>query len=267
MVFSIKDGKLQIGGHDVKSVEESGVKYHKVSRDEALITELKRDHEIPEDHLNALLDIPEESRNTAWEFSFLKTLPKVKFNPNRIFGCNNNHYQVLELLPKNDQSISEVEFIKIINHAFENELGLAILRPDDNNNKPPEATVRFGAVWAYKEFSELGGAPNTIQEYLDALSVKPESPFEAEKSNSDKISIGEPNPKFFPEYVKSLVVKFIKEFVPEAQPNFGLLSQERFIAPYSILVDLNTECPDDIMNKLRYELTWFMPPYLPITLR
>lgn len=148
--------------------------------------------------------------------------------------------------------------------AFSEGAGIALISGNTITNKP-DATIRYGGVWSYHEYSHVGGTPACRINYDDAIKIAPAEPFNAQIDSTKQIIFGNPSDEFFPPYVVDKMRQEILSHFPSADPSFNILEQPDYAIKHSIAVGLNTkDVPNETRSMLAQRLTWFMPYYLPL---
>lgn len=148
--------------------------------------------------------------------------------------------------------------------CVERGLGMAIIT--DSNNPQPKVKFRLGSMWSFFEFRHLGGPTMLVHLFEDALKKNPENPMDAELSDLETFSIGSPSDELFPPYIRGLMGEEIQRISPNSHASYVLRKDDKYIMPFTILID-GVVADIALKEKIQNDLLWFMPPYLPISLR
>lgn len=157
------------------------------------------------------------------------------------------------------------DFSSVAIQAANSLLGVAIITTEENRR--PDALIRFGAVWSYCEYGDLAGCGNVIVDFERAFSIDQKNPFDVTVQETDHYTVGKPNEAFFPLFIRQIISEEIKSVYPTATPDFSLLTETRYAMPMSILIQLGINISDNEKRNLQHQLTWYMPPYLPVAVR
>lgn len=215
--------------------------------------------------MGALFDhisIPKNSRNVSWDTHFFALAEKGRFQflSNGV-GPNGQKYLFAQVLDEESTAGDPLE--KFASFAAAETMGMAIFTdPKDQ----PAATLRYGALWAYKEYKQLGGQPQVVYGYMRALAQDPINPFSAKKSNNNQIQLSQPSEAFLPIYVRQAMLDGVKQVIPDAVPQIALFEQLDFIASKNIAVSAGRNLSTDERMRLGEAMTWYLPPYLPVVI-
>lgn len=124
--------------------------------------------------------------------------------------------------------------------------------------------IKYGAIWSYCEYGELGGNDIIREQYEKALSINLVNPFEALVGESGEVMFSYPSEYVLSNFLKELLTEVIEEIIPDAKPEFLLRTEKRYALPHSICVDLGKELPEELEHKITDTLMFYVPPYLPI---
>tara|TARA_B100000949_G_C14227059_1_gene427214 strand:+ start:131 stop:880 length:750 start_codon:yes stop_codon:yes gene_type:complete len=185
------------------------------------------------------------------EDSFIDQIKTSQENPNRY-------------IPSEDKT-NIADFSSVAIQAANNLLGIAIISTEENQR--PDALLRFGAIWSYCEYGDLAGCGNVIVDFERAFSIDQKNPFDVTVQETDHYTVGKPNEAFFPLFIRQIISEEIKSVYPTATPDFSLLTETRYAMPMSILIQLGINISDNDKRNLQHQLTWYMPPYLPVAVR
>ena len=229
-----------------------------------------------------LLSVPFDERSYLWQKDFFDAVV-------------NGHYEVLgsttaangrsyigamicsdEILSRispehrvpEDSQIPEDE-VGVRNYASLNYYALErlsgiIFFQGDKENPEPIAELRFGSIWSYHQYLHLGGCPNCVALFEEALSIDEENPFLVKKAETGTVRMGGPSDEFFPTYVREFMTEELRQQYPACTPEFLLKEETDLLMSYSIYIVLGTNRTTEILNDLQQNLIWYMPPYLPI---
>lgn len=150
-------------------------------------------------------------------------------------------------------------------YALERLAGIAIISGEEDQR--PDALLRLGSIWSFHEYEELAGCGNVIADFEKASSIAPENPFDVVVKETGHYTIGKPNEAFFPVYIRDAISEEIQSIHPSSKPDFHLLTETRFAMPMSILIMLGIDLSDEEKSSIQSQLTWYMPPYLPIAVK
>ncbi len=241
--------------------------------------------------IREMLEIPNEGRSHHWWDMFYNVVKEGYFEiKGAVTGPDDRNYicaqlcddhmingivspikqNFIKMSPAHTQKNQNATELQIVNfsslalHSYERLAGIAII-VEDKLEKRPDAILRFGAVWSFIYYQELAGCANVIYDYHESIKKGISNPLETTVSDSDKIRLGKPSEEFFPSAIRRLIEKEIKKDMPEASVEFNLYEQECYAMPFSILLSLGLETPNELKNKYIQKLVWYMPPYLPLT--
>lgn len=150
----------------------------------------------------------------------------------------------------------------IVVYALERAAGIAIMS-ERSIDIPPAATITLGETASYYTFGHHGG--NIIMQdlYKNALNVNSDNPLPAEISDNDArhyFDLKEND--MVPDFIIREMIREIKNLLPEAEPEFKLLSQDRYAMKYSLCIMLDV--PAHLQQELMKKMLWMMPHYLSL---
>jgi len=179
-------------------------------------------------------------------------------------GPGDRPYVAVQISSGNEIDLSIKSFDEVIADSMTSQAGLAVM--DKGNSGQPSAVLRYGAIWAYHEYKNLGGCANNVYDFEKAMSINEDEPFEALVSNSDKVLIGSPSLEIFPSYIREMIKRELSSVLPNTSLEFHLLEQECYAMSLSILLNTGIDLSQNEKNELSNSLLWYMPPYLPISI-
>ena len=212
------------------------------------------------------LSAPQEQRDFSWTYQLHQLMPFCHYTfVGRVTGPDNRGYIAI-VMEKDERHTQEaLTFFDVVAYSLERFCGIALM-PKADENVQPDAILRFGAVWAFYEYACIGGPANIVSAYKKALDISANDPFNVVAKESDEMKFGLPSGEFFPLWVRGLIRQEIKGCLPKAEIRFQLLEQERYMLPFSIFIEIDAERTEEQTQRLRDQLTWFMPPNLPLTI-
>lgn len=213
--------------------------------------------------MGALFDhisIPQDSRDNSWDAQFFTLAEKGRFQflSNGV-GPNSHKYLFAQVLDEDSAVGDSME--KFAAFLATETMGMAIFTDPKTQ---PAATLRYGALWSYKEYKQLGGQPQVVYDYMRAMAKDPTDPFSVKKSEEGQIRISRPSEAFLPIYVRQAISDAIKQVIPNAVPDIALLEQLDFIAGKNIAISAGCSLSSDERKRLGEYITWYLPPYLPV---
>jgi|GEM_PF-5115868 len=242
---------------------------------EISVDDIKAAHE----NLRELLAVPFEKQNISWERELYKRVPLCWYDivgtitdPNgRLHAavelCRDDHWDRIRknmfrpVVSQNKVVLHNTE--SLVRECLTRIAGIAIISRQEDGR--PDAKLRFGSVWSYYEYQRLAGCGNVIADFEKAYAIDPENPLDLmAEDTTGKVRLSTPSSRFFPDYVRDLITEEIRKEVPDATPEFRLMEETQYAIPFSIFVQFNTEIPRDQVAHIRDNLTWYMPPYLPV---
>lgn len=155
-------------------------------------------------------------------------------------------------------------YASVNNYAAEALAGIAFLA-ERTLNTIPAATLRFGAVWSYEVFAAHGGPPTVRQNFYRAFDIDARNPYEVLVSDSDQVETGEPSDEYFPPLIRRLITEEVQQTLPGAHVTFYVFRQEKMAMADSIFIGIEADAPRDLKIEIMQNLTWYMPPFLPLT--
>ncbi len=147
-------------------------------------------------------------------------------------------------------------------YALQRLAGIAVISAEENQR--PDALLRLGSIWSFHEYLELAGCGNVIADFEQAYSINPNNPFEVIIKDTDRHTVGKPSEAFFPPYIQEIISEEIQGAYSNSNPDFSLLTEMRYAVPMSILITLGFDLSNEQKSDLQNQLTWYMPPYLPV---
>lgn len=213
------------------------------------------------------LAVPREQQNHIWQARLFDLMPEVRYSI-RVQFSDSMDRPFLGCMIEKDDDIASKSFAEVVHAAMNENAGIAILS-SLNKNTGPEASIRWGAVWAYMEYHYLGGAEKSRLNFQKAIAIDPENPLLVESGDKRDSVYTIPHLGFFPPYVAMKIASAIKLVYPDADPSFCVITQPRYIAGEGILLSLNLKAPlpADEQTALVRHLCWYLPPYLPLLVR
>lgn len=159
-----------------------------------------------------------------------------------------------------------LNYAALNDYAHERQAGIAFLTEDDVS-KPPKAVIRFGGIWSFTHYAQIGGNELLLNEYKQALHQNPSNPFDVIISDKSDTQIAQPTEKFLPSYIKRIITEEIKKEVSEARPDFFVKIDKKYAVSLELQININANANDQKMKKIGENLLWFLPPYLPLNIQ
>lgn len=224
---------------------------------------LRNDPTTSPTHLAVLRD----QQNHIWQARLFDLMPEARYVI-RVEFKDSMARKYLGCVLAGDQDITSKSFAEVVHAAMNEDAGIAIIS-DLDVDKAPDATLRWGAVWAYMEYHYLGGAERSRLNFQKAIAIDSKNPLLVESGDKRDSVYAIPHLGFFPPYVAMKIVSVIKPIYPDADPSFCVITQPRYIAGEGILLNLNLKAPlpADEQTALVRHLCWYLPPYLPLLVR
>lgn len=235
--------------------------------------------------IKCFLDVPFEEQGFAWTLELYKRLPHAYYeimgiitDPDgrsytAVMLCEDNHIDQIKGLNTKHKKIASVvpldmiiqDFNSVVKYCMEENLGIAIVSSVENN-KRPDALLRYGCVWSYYEYQDLLGCGNITSDFYRALGLNTERPFDVMVEDTDECIFSTPSEAFFPSYVRNLMTKEIQSLYPDEQPEFILVVEKKYAMAYSIGILIHSPSDEDC-ESLKRSLTWYVPLCLPLSQR
>lgn len=231
--------------------------------------------------LKELFQVPFEQQDFGWKKQLYSLVPEAWFEiRGRIADPSGRPYiavmlaedvqieQIKLSLANPDRKIAPqlemqiLDFPSLVGEAIRNLSGIAIISTEEDQR--PDALIRLGSIWSYCEYRDLAGCGNVVADFDSAYAQDPQNPFDLVVKDSNRYTVGKPTEAFFPSYVRETMTEEIQSVYPSSQPDISLLTEERYAMPMSILVTLGAEVVNRQKEQLQSQLTWYMPPYLPV---
>lgn len=234
-----------------------------------------------QERLNAALAVPMENRDFSWEHELYQILPFCYFEIlGQMTDPSERPYAAVKpvqdihirqicqprqnqrpILPGQEMEICGAD--ALVYYCMERRAGIAIVT--DIEKGYPDAMIRLGSVWSYYEYKDFSGCGNVVSDFERASQISPENPFDAIIQDTDRITIGAPSDAFFPQYVRDWMVEEIRSNLPDVEIEFGLLNEHRYAMPTSIQLGISQVITDELLVDMKKHLSWYMPPYLPLS--
>lgn len=184
----------------------------------------------------------------------------VKINPGRTSKVQSSW--------KTDQ-VTYKNFAGVCKIAIENHAGLALYSSKDQ--REPNMTMRFGALYSYLQYGDAGGPAQLIDNMIRAIRTNPQEPKHAIADENDLSYIeGEPSEDFFNEFLRICIRQEFRIHTGNnnLEVDFMLREQNMYVMRHMIVVKTSQSLGNqEETNRLMQNMTWYMPLYLPLAVK
>lgn len=167
---------------------------------------------------------------------------------------------------KNDDVITYKNFASVCTNAVENYAGIALYSSKDQ--REPNMTIKFGALYAFLQYQDMGGPPQICNNMITAIKTNPQNPRQAIADEDNRnYKEGEPSEEFFNSFLRTLITQELRKIAnnDQLQIQFLLREQYMYVLRHMIVVKLSEKIGDQSkINQIMQSLTWYMPLYLPL---
>ena len=173
--------------------------------------------------------------------------------------------------PKTSQSPQEDKvtyknFHSVAKIAYENYSGIALYAT--KAQEEPNMTIRFGALFSYLFYGDVGGSPQICENFQRAIPINPSNPKQAIADENDmNFEEGVPSEEFFHDFIRTCIRQELRKLTKNENLDVSFLLRQQFMYVMRHLIVLKTSEPigdQDRINQLMQGLTWWMPIYLPL---
>lgn len=168
---------------------------------------------------------------------------------------------------QNSDTVTYRNFSSICSEAVKNYAGIAICT-EKGRDATPKMTIRFGALYSFLNYDDMGGPPQLVNNMIKAININPKDPKQTIINENDKsLQIGEPDDLFFPKLLRILIQQEFKKFFNDdkIEIDFVLREQGMFALRHMIWIKSSQDFINlDQQHKFMNYLTWYMPLYLPL---
>lgn len=197
--------------------------------------------------LSELLLIPDSARDHAWENQFFDELLKAKVNLIDEGPQTGPDYWPYLMVETSDDGVEPV--VNILNWLSNKGIGLVI----NPTKEYPDYVFSWGMVWNFKEAG------------LFRLNQAPVVQGIVELNNEQGLMVGEPHPKYLPDYVRNILRQF---FLDQGLLKVKILVVSQDGKHYDLALSLESlgNPPKHEHSGILEALSWFLPTHYSIML-
>ena len=167
---------------------------------------------------------------------------------------------------KNDDVITYKNFASVCANAVENYAGIALYSSKDQ--REPNMTIKFGALYAFLQYQDMGGPSQVCENMIIAIKTNPQNPRQAIADEDNRnYKEGDPSAEFFNGFLRTLITQELRKITnnDQLQIQFLLREQYMYVLSHMIVVKPSEKIKDqNRINNIMQNLTWYMPLYLPL---
>jgi hypothetical protein len=167
---------------------------------------------------------------------------------------------------KNDDVIAYKNFASVCTNAVENYAGIALYSSKDQ--REPNMTIKFGALYAFLQYQDMGGPSQISDNMITAIKTNPQNPRQAiADEDNGSYKEGEPSEEVFNSFLRTLITQELRRIINNGQLQIQFLLREQYmyVLRHMIVVKPFEKISDQSrINHIMQNLTWYMPLYLPL---
>lgn len=162
--------------------------------------------------------------------------------------------------------ITYKNFASVCKTAVGSYAGLALYSKMDQRS--PHMTMRFGALYSYLQYGDVGGPAQLIDNMMRAIRTNPQSPKQAiADPNDTSFQEGNPSEPFFNEFIRMCIRQDLRKTMhnDNLEVDFFLREQYMYVMRHLIVLKISQSLgPQAQANQIMQNLTWYMPLFLPL---
>jgi len=165
-----------------------------------------------------------------------------------------------------EEKVTYRNFGSVAKMAYESYTGIALY--GSKAQEDPNMTIRFGALFSYLFYGDVGGPPQICENMQRAIPINPSNPRQAIVDENDmNFEEGVPSEEFFNDFLRTCIRQELRKLTKNENLDVSFLLRQQFMYVMRHMIVLKTSEPlgdQEKTNTLLQELTWWMPIYLPL---